>query len=216
LKPLKLKDQANLETAFYSLRGDYKQYNIRVMQIRSDHESNIWSCRDFLANKGIKLRQVTPYQHAQRIERYVRTIKTRMRSVLASLPYELPKNLYGELLLAVVFGLNDMPTANFPTASRRMILEGKRYDFADRCQIPFGTLITADFAGKEQDSYLPRSEAGVALGPSNDRTEKGIRCYVWTRKFVTTRSQFKWLKTYPEDFPWRIETNAGRDHTQHE
>jgi hypothetical protein len=80
-----------------------------------------------------------------------------MRSVLASLPYELPKSLYVELFLAVVFGFNDMPTANFPSASPRMILEGKRYDIADRCQVPFGTIITADFAGKEQDSYLRRS-----------------------------------------------------------
>jgi hypothetical protein len=133
LKPLKLKDQANLEKAFYSLRGDYKQYNIRVIQIRSDHESNIWSCRDFLANKGIKLIQVTPYQHVQRVERHVRTMKTCMRSVLASLPYELPNNLYGELFLALVFCLNDMLTANFSTASPRMILKGKRYDIADRC-----------------------------------------------------------------------------------
>jgi hypothetical protein len=51
-----------------------------------------------------------------------------------------------------------------------MILEGKRYDIADRSQVPFGVIITADFAGKEQDSYKPRSEASVALGPSNDRT----------------------------------------------
>ena len=59
------------------------------------------------------LEQVPPYQHAQRIEQYIRTINDRVRVALDTLVYELPPKLFGELTSSVVLKHNDLPTTKW-------------------------------------------------------------------------------------------------------
>jgi hypothetical protein len=201
-QPLNFKSNACLQLAFYSLLGVFKCNKIMIQNIHSDHEATLWSCKDYLAHQGVRLQQTTPYQHAQRIERYVRTIKMKMRTTLAALPYELPKNLYGELLQSVIYNMNDIPTAMFPTASPRMLVEGRRLELGKRQLVPFGQVVMLSFPGKEQDKYLPRSVPGVVLGPGNDRCYGSMRCYILYTKAIVTRTQISPLATFPVDFPW--------------
>ena len=126
--PIKNKGQKHLVKAFATLEAAYKRQQYTINTIQTDHEANLWSCNDALGLRGIKLTQVPPYQHAQRVERHVQEINTKQRCVLAGIQYELPKYLHGELLKAVVYNQNNKPQASHPTTTPRALFEGKRLD----------------------------------------------------------------------------------------
>ena len=66
----------------------FKQHGFEIHTLHSDHESSLMSATIFL--KGIKYNTIAPYQHEQKLERYVQTINSRFRSVLSSLRFKLP------------------------------------------------------------------------------------------------------------------------------
>jgi hypothetical protein len=202
VRQLKRKTKEQLQESFFSLRGTYKKYNHKLLNIQSDHETNLWSCKDYLANKGIRLMQVTPYQHAQKLERYVRSVNTKMRIMMAALPYVLPPHLYSELLRAIVYGMGDQPTAMFPTGSPRIHFEGRRVELSKRQLIPFGQYVNIRMPSKEGDKYSPRRLPGIALGPANERTYGSMRCYLFATKSVLIRDDMQVLAERPPDFPW--------------
>jgi hypothetical protein len=77
-----------------------------------------------------------PKQHNQRIERYVRTINDRMRSVLSGLTYVLPLKLYGELMCTVVYFMNMFPNKVHPTLTPAIVFNGAKMDCRqNKCSI---------------------------------------------------------------------------------
>ena len=188
-KALQNKQTHSINDGFNEIISYYKSYQHTIKQVQADHESTLTSCATFLGHNGITLLQVPPYQHAQRIERYVRTIKDWARSVLASLPYELPENLHGELLLYVVTLMNDLPNSLHKTLSPRILVTGTKLDINLRPMIPFGTLAMFHIAGKQQEKTLPRSELGIILGPA-PRTYNAVRAYTFHTKTVKKPPSF--------------------------
>ena len=82
----------------------------RIEEIVTDSEICFVAIRPHLMSVIRSRHLLTPpKQHNQRIERYVRVINDRMRSVLAGLTYVLPTKLYGELMATVVFFMNMFP-----------------------------------------------------------------------------------------------------------
>ena len=52
----------------------FQQYGYVVQIIHSDHENTILSAQTFLNQQSIQLKTIAPYQHEQKLERYVQTI----------------------------------------------------------------------------------------------------------------------------------------------
>ena len=61
---------------------------------QDDHKNSLMSATTLLHQQGIKFNTMAPYQHKQKLERYVQTINSRFRSVLSSLRFKLPNKLY--------------------------------------------------------------------------------------------------------------------------
>jgi len=199
------------QDGFRKLISFYQSYKHKVKQINSDSENNLMACQTQLNNLEVQLRHVPPYQHEQRMERYVRTIKDRCRSVLDGLPYDLPHELYAELIQAVIVWINDLPNSLHPTLSPRAVTEGTKLDVTQRCMIPFGTLAMFHVAGKDQqgiDKFLPRSEVGIVLGPALT-SSKAVRCYLFHNKGVFIRHHFTVLDRVPIDFAWRLKNHMN-------
>ena len=80
---------------------------------------------------GVTLNTVTRGEHVPEVERYIRTLKERTRSVYNSLPFKrFPTKLLVEIVYAQVFWLNSFPTDNgvSRTESPRLLVTGTGID----------------------------------------------------------------------------------------
>jgi hypothetical protein len=204
---LKSKYSVDLNLSFDQLRAQYKRYQHDIKCIQCDSEVNFSACNTYLSMNGIELAQVPPYQHAQLVERNVRTLNDSVRTALASLEYELPQSLYGELLASVVHNLNCLSTSQHPTLSPNIVFAGKKLDLTKRLLIPFGTLAMLHHAGKDQHKFEPRAQLGIVLGPSL-HSYGSIRAYIFETKEVVNRSELTPLQRFPDTFPWPIRNSA--------
>jgi hypothetical protein len=92
--PCKTKLKDDVFIAFKEIVGWYKSFDHPVKQVMCDSEQTFKSLETDIRLMQIQPLFTTPYQHAQRIERYIQTINQRMSTILASLPYVLPHRLY--------------------------------------------------------------------------------------------------------------------------
>ena len=97
---MKTKSNSDIIVALTSMVSYFKQYGYDIKVIHSDHESALISATSFINQQSIQYHTISPYQHEQKLERYVQTINARFRSVLSSLKYKLPNKLYGQLFIA--------------------------------------------------------------------------------------------------------------------
>jgi hypothetical protein len=180
------------------LIATYSQYNIIINKILTDHESNLSACQTYLNLKGIQLHQTPPYQHAQKCERYVRTIKDRIRTILSSLSYHLPAALYLELASAASYYINGLPNTQHPRTSPRAIVEGTKLDISIIPLVPFGQPALFEEPKRHQVGYAPRADYGICLGP-HPTTENSIRAYIFETGRVIVRRNYTPMLSLPSN-----------------
>ena len=153
-------------------------------------------------------RLTPPKQHNQRIERYVRTINDRMRSVLSGLTYVLPPKLYGELMATVVFFMNMFPNKVHPTLTPAIVFNGDKMDCRQVNHAPFGSAVMVTETDKSSVSskYEPRAELALVLGPSI-MVRSAVHVYVQSTKVIKTRNRYVIIPMVPGDFGF--EPKAG-------
>ena len=119
-----------------------------------------------LAEIGITLNETSRDKHVGDIERYIRTIKERMRAIYNTLPFhKVPGRLVIEMAKTAVFWLNAFPP--FGGASRdlspRTILTGQKVDYKRHCRFQFGEY--AQTHEEHDNSMNPRTVGALALRP---------------------------------------------------
>ena len=77
---MKSKSNHDIILAFTLMIAFFQQYGYSVQTIHSDHENTILSAQIFLNQQNIQLKTIAPYQHEQKLERYVQTINARLNS----------------------------------------------------------------------------------------------------------------------------------------
>ena len=112
---MKTKSNSDIILALTSLVSYFKQYGYEIKSIHSDHETARISATTFLNQQGIQYQTIAPYQHEQKLERYVQTINARFRSVLSSLKFKLPNKLYPQLFTAIQQYIYILPNSVHPT-----------------------------------------------------------------------------------------------------
>ena len=142
-----------------------------------------------------------PKQHNQRIERYVRTINDRMRSVLAGLAYILPVKLYGELMATVVYFMNVFPNKVHPTLTPAIVFHGDKMDCRQVNHVPFGSAVMVKETDRSSvdNKYAPRAELALVLGPS-PLVRSGVHVYVRSTRMIKTRNRYVIVPMVPSDF----------------
>eukprot|EP01041_Mallomonas_annulata_P010800 gene10800-22546_t len=185
-----------------SLIATYSQHKIIINNILTDHESNLSACLTYLNLKGIKLHQTPPYQHAQKCERYVRTIKDRIRTIISSLSYHLPLALYLELASSACYYINSLPNTLHPRTSPRAIIEGTKLDISMIPLVPFGQPALFEEPKRHQVGYAPRADYGICLGP-HPTTENSVRAYIFETGRVVVRRNYTPLLNLPSNVIWK-------------
>ena len=123
---------------------------------------------DFV-NLGLELNVVANDEHVPEVERYVRTIKERTRSVYNVLPYKrMPARMLVEMVKASVFWLNTFPSSDgvSDTMSPRLLIVGFNVDYAKHCKLEFGTY--AQVHEDHDNSMATRTTGAIALRPTGN------------------------------------------------
>lgn len=147
--------------AIYSQRG----FTVDTMLMDGQFEP----LRAGLADLQITLNTVANDEHVPEAERYIRTVKERMRSVYNTLPFErLPVRMIMELAYYCVYWLNSFPATDgvSPTLSPRAIIAGTTVDFAAHCRLEFGTYVQTH--EQHNNSMHTRTTGAIALRPTGN------------------------------------------------
>jgi hypothetical protein len=111
------------------------------------------------------------------VERYIRTIKERVRSIYNSLPFKrMPSGLIVEMTYASVFWLNCFPHPHgiSPTLSPRTIVTGQSIDYSNHCKYEFGDYVQTH--EEHNNDMAERTIGAIATRPSGN-TQGGFFFY---------------------------------------
>ena len=123
-----------------------------------------------LAMLGVKLNTTAQDEHVGAAERYIRTVKDRMRSTYAMLPFKtVPRIMIIELAKFAVFWLNSFPKQNgiSQTISPRELVTGEKIDFHHHCRFEFGQYVQTH--EQHDNTMAPRTIGAIALRPTGNR-----------------------------------------------
>ena len=140
----------------------YRSHGHAIRRLHTDAEPVFTSIVEQLAAIGILHVQSIPGRHARRIERAIRTLKERARTILASLPFELPKSLLGEAYAYVQNCINLVPSNSRGGMVPYTTLHGTRPDYQS-WTAPFGRV--AQFKSITDTSIKSCATYGITLGP---------------------------------------------------
>jgi len=91
---------------------------------------------------GINLNVTLRNEHVPEVERYIRTIKERVRAIASMLPFKkYPPRLIVRMVYNAVFWLNTFPHKDsvHATISPRTLIMGLAIDHHMHCKLAFGT-----------------------------------------------------------------------------
>ena len=126
------------------------------------------------------------------IERYIRTVKERMRGISNTIPFKrMTRNMVMELAKAVVYWLNSVPSSTgvSPTMSPRTIITGQLLDYHKHCQYEFGEYV--QMHEEHDNSLISRTVGAIALRPTGNQ-QRGILLHEpthWAHYQLPTRNQ---------------------------
>ena len=122
--------------------------------------------RGGLAELGLRLNETSRDEHVGDIERYIRTVKERMRAAYNILPFQkIPARLVIEMAKTAVFWLNAFPAAGGASRelSPRTVVTGQQVDYKRHCRFQFGEY--AQTHEEHNNSMNPRTVGAIALRP---------------------------------------------------
>ena len=118
----------------------------------------------------IKLNTTSQDEHVGDVERYIRTVKERMRGISNTIPFKrLTCNMVMELAKAVIYWLNSVPsnTGVSPTMSPRTIITGQLLDYHKHCRYEFGEYFQTH--EEHDNSLLSRTVGAIALSSTGNQ-----------------------------------------------
>ena len=142
----------------------YKKAGFKVTVALMDGE--FVPLRGGLAELGIRLNETSRDEHVGDVERYIRTVKERMRAIYNTLPFQkIPARLVIEMAKTAVFWLNAFPTEKGVSQdlSPRTILTGQQVDYKRHCRYQFGEYVQTH--EEHNNSMNPRTVGALALRP---------------------------------------------------
>ena len=158
---------STLLTAIKQVRDIYAQRGFRVTVAIMDGQFE--PLRGDLAGLNIGLQVAGHDDHVPEVERYIRTLKERVRAIYNTLPFQtLPARLVIEMVYYCNFWLNAFPHPDgvSNTLSPRNIVTGHGIDFTKHCRIEFGAY--AQVHEDHDNSMAPRTVGAIALRPTGN------------------------------------------------
>ena len=177
---------AALESQFAILRT--KGFVIRELHV-DPHQSLVR-----LVNQlpGVTVIVVGAGDHVGKVERKIRSIKDRIRSVVADLAFKLPGKLVKDVVMYAVNRINLQPYSGggHHGLSPRVLFTGRKVDVKKELCMSFGTYVEAyDPKVRSNDPSAMRTESAIALYPTGNDNGSWVMLTLNSGHYIT-RSQF--------------------------
>ena len=134
---------------------------------------------------------ITLNEHVPEVERYIRTIKERVRARASSLPFKkYLLRFIAKMVYNIVFWLKTFPHKGDVPAkiSPRALIMGLAIDFHKQCKLAFGTYVQVHDEGNS--TFRPRTSGAIAFQPTDNEqgrhyllclnSGKKLNKYTWT------------------------------------
>ena len=161
-----LQSALDKQIAVFMARG----YQIKA--VLSDGEKGISKLVPYLNSRNIVTNIAAAGQHVPLVERKIRQIKERVRSILTTLPYNINHTLMKYLIYFVVSRINMVPTSTSSsfTSPREKFLD-RKVTYTTDLRTSFGEYVQStvpNTGGRKNDVHKPRTEGCIALYPSGN------------------------------------------------
>ena len=188
---IKSKSKLSLLDGFKTIIATFNAHGHKVLKITTDDEKNFLSTKDGLATYGIQFSSTPAGFHEKRAERYIQTLKSRIRATLAQLSYKLPVELYAEAYICGMHSMNitcnkvsgDVTPYQLVTHTKPFV---PQYSFGE----------TGVFHSLRDDSS-DTGEWGIFL--NHGTTSNYYRAYLPLRHAVYSKRKFIPEPTYPPE-----------------
>jgi hypothetical protein len=150
---------------FYMGRG------FQIRTIHADGEFEVFKPLIESLPGGPRLNLATAKEHVPEIERRIRTVKERVRSVRASLPFNMiPVLLLIHMVLHTVKMLNHFPTKAgiSDLLSPPQIMTGETLNYKKHLSLQFGQYCQVHEEDEPRNNQTPRTQGAICLGPTGN------------------------------------------------
>ena len=159
---------ATLVQCIKSVMQAYSKRGFEVKQINMDLQFD--PIKSDIEELHIDMNVVSEDEHVPEIERYIRTVKERVRGAQTTLPFpKLPGRMTVELVASCIFWLNVFPkiAGVSATLSPRTIITGNELDYKKHCTLQFGEYVHTHEKGTNSTA-IPRSIGAIAMRPTGN------------------------------------------------
>jgi len=187
---LESKSAQKLLDGIMSIVYDLHSHGHKVDVIRTDREIVFVSLSHVLSAVGIHMEFTSPDQHEKQAERAIRVIKERIRCILHSLVYTLPRSLYKYLNEFAVNCINLVPNSQSGIRTPYEIITKKVIDAPLSLKARFGEFVLCRVPSPSTDkAFDRRGEFGIVVG--RDLSSKGsIKVFLLHSSEIVTRYAF--------------------------
>lgn len=184
----------SIRKAMFDQIHQYQSRRFKIRAINTDGEGAIGAIKGDLGALGIELNPTGAGQHVGPIERKIEEVKERARGIKNTLPWLLALTLIPWLIFYCVSRINLVPhKTGISNISPAEAFSGRKIDYKIDLRCSFGDY--AEVHDPYADNTLkPRTQAGIALLPTGNRTGSVKFLSLLTGK-VVTRDHFTLLPT---------------------
>eukprot|EP00187_Rhodella_violacea_P010381 CAMPEP_0174912862 /NCGR_PEP_ID=MMETSP0167-20121228/80004_1 /TAXON_ID=38298 /ORGANISM="Rhodella maculata, Strain CCMP736" /LENGTH=527 /DNA_ID=CAMNT_0016157535 /DNA_START=1 /DNA_END=1582 /DNA_ORIENTATION=+ len=188
--PIMTKHVGPVKRALLTTIEAFEQKGIKVNALKFDREPAVHANRDYLEcalPAGINLTAATEAEPIA--ERSACTLKNTVRSIMADLPFTVPRKVIGELFKYAARRVNTFGTRCLPRGTTPLeIFTGRKADMLVETRFAFGDYGQAHF-GKVDNSMGERTTGCIALRPAGN-AEGSWKFLNLSTDEVTTRQRF--------------------------
>lgn len=140
-----------------------------MQKIITDPEGVFISIQEDMSEKlNIDMEAVPTNYHERVVERFIRTIRERIRINIHSQEYKVPSYLIQNAVNKPVSDLNDSPNSKTINVSPRQMVTGIKLNYKTDICPPWGTIIDLKVS-KHKHSSENRIQVGIVVGKSSNR-----------------------------------------------
>ena len=164
---LRKTNNATIVKAIEQVKQVYNMRGFKVETMLADGQFE--TTRGNIADMGIVLNTASPEEHVPEVERQIRTLKEKARSVVNVLPFKkIPPRMLIELIYYSNFWNNAFPNKNgvSETISPRTIVTGQEINYEQHCKLEFGEYVQVH---EESDNTMAsRTTGAISLRPTGN------------------------------------------------
>ena len=182
------KSKNTLQAVLKKHINSYNNYGFNVPELRFDSEKGVFALVDGIEVLGTIISPASSGEHVPVIERAQRTIKERVRSVMASLPFKVSRFLLPYLVLYVVSRLNLLPDSAYgDKLSPKERFTGRKPSFNTDSGCKFGQYGQSTEYRQRTNTMQPRTMDIITLLPVGNVAGDVLCLHLDTWKTVRRR-----------------------------